>query len=51
MTTTHSYTYEALDHTGAIVKGKIESETPDAAAKSLAAQRLVPSRSRVSAPA
>ena len=42
MPTMNSYTYEALDHTGAIVKGKIESETPDAAAKSLAAQRLVP---------
>ena len=42
MPTMNSYTYEALDPTGAIVKGKIESETPDAAAKSLAAQRMVP---------
>jgi type IV pilus assembly protein PilC len=36
------YTYEAIDVTGAVVKGKIESESPDAAAKSLASQRLVP---------
>ena len=37
-----SFTYEALDQSGAIVKGKIESESVDAAAKSLSGQRMVP---------
>ena len=42
MTATKTFTYEAIDSTGAVVKGKIESESSDAAAKSLANQRLVP---------
>ena len=29
-----TFTYEALDHTGAVVKGKIESDSPDGAARS-----------------
>jgi type IV pilus assembly protein PilC len=42
MTATKTFTYEAIDSTGAVVKGKIESESSDSAAKSLANQRLVP---------
>ncbi|HEV7206664.1 MAG TPA: type II secretion system F family protein [Jatrophihabitans sp.] len=38
----NTYSYEAVDHTGALVKGKIESDSADTAAKSLANQRLVP---------
>ena len=37
-----TFTYEALDASGAIVKGKIESDSADAAAKSLSGQRMVP---------
>jgi type IV pilus assembly protein PilC len=37
-----TFTYEALDATGAIVKGKIESDSPDGAARSLSNQRLIP---------
>lgn len=37
-----TFTYEALDQTGALVKGKIESDSPDGAARTLANQRLVP---------
>jgi type IV pilus assembly protein PilC len=37
-----TFTYEALDATGTIVKGKIESDSADAAASTLANQRLVP---------
>jgi type IV pilus assembly protein PilC len=40
--TTKTFTYEAVDAAGALVKGKIESDSPDAAAKTLAAQRLIP---------
>ncbi|MGH8861891.1 MAG: type II secretion system F family protein, partial [Jatrophihabitantaceae bacterium] len=40
--TTKTYNYEAIDAAGVVVKGKIESDSPDAAAKSLANQRLVP---------
>ena len=42
MTALKTFTYEALDHTGSLIKGKIESESADAAAKSLSGQRLVP---------
>jgi type IV pilus assembly protein PilC len=37
-----TFTYEAIDASGAVVKGKVESDSPDAAAKILANQRLVP---------
>jgi type IV pilus assembly protein PilC len=37
-----TFNYEAIDASGAVVKGKIESDSPDAAAKSLANQRLIP---------
>jgi len=39
---TRTYAYEAIDASGAIVKGKIDSDSADAAAKSLANQRMVP---------
>jgi type IV pilus assembly protein PilC len=39
---TKTFTYEALDASGTLVKGKIESESQDAAATLLAGQRLVP---------
>ncbi len=39
---TKTYTYEAIDASGAVVKGKIESDSPDGAARSLANQRLIP---------
>lgn len=42
MPATKSFTYEAIDGTGAIVKGKIDSETSDGAAQALANQRLIP---------
>jgi type IV pilus assembly protein PilC len=42
MTAIKTFTYEALDATGAIVSGKIESESADTAAKALTHQRLVP---------
>jgi type IV pilus assembly protein PilC len=41
-TSTRTYTYEALDAGGAVVKGKVEAETPDLAARALVNQRLVP---------
>lgn len=37
-----TFTYEALDSTGALLKGKIESENADAAARTLSDQRLIP---------
>jgi type IV pilus assembly protein PilC len=37
-----TFTYEALDAAGTVVKGKIESDSPDAAAKALSNQRLIP---------
>ena len=37
-----TFTYEALDASGTIVKGKIESDSPDGAARSLSNQRMVP---------
>ena len=42
MPATKSFTYEAIDGTGAIVKGKIDSESSDGAAQALANQRLIP---------
>ena len=39
---TKTFTYEAIDATGAIIKGKIEADSPDGAANSLANQRLIP---------
>jgi type IV pilus assembly protein PilC len=39
---TKTFSYEALDASGALVKGKIDSESSDAAATALANQRLVP---------
>jgi type IV pilus assembly protein PilC len=39
---TTTFSYEALDASGVLVKGKIDSESSDAAASSLANQRLVP---------
>jgi type IV pilus assembly protein PilC len=39
---TTTFSYEALDASGALVKGKIDSESSDAAATALANQRLVP---------
>jgi type IV pilus assembly protein PilC len=40
--TAKTFTYEAIDATGVLVKGKIESDSPDGAAKSLANQKLIP---------
>ncbi|WP_375497158.1 type II secretion system F family protein [uncultured Jatrophihabitans sp.] len=37
-----TFSYEALDQSGSVVKGKIESESVDAAAKALSGQRMVP---------
>jgi type IV pilus assembly protein PilC len=37
-----TFSYEAIDATGTTIKGKIESESAEAAASSLAEQRLVP---------
>jgi len=42
MTAVKTFTYEAMDPNGVIVKGKIDSETSDGAAQSLANQRLIP---------
>lgn len=42
MPATKTFTYEAIDPSGAVVKGKIESDSADAAAKSLVGQRLTP---------
>src|SRR5579875_767207 len=42
MTAMKTFSYEALDKAGAIVKGKIESDSADSAAKSLTSQQLVP---------
>jgi type IV pilus assembly protein PilC len=42
VTALKTFSYEALDHSGSLVKGKIESESADAAAKALSSQRLVP---------
>jgi type IV pilus assembly protein PilC len=39
---TKTFTYEAIDGAGALVNGKIDSESADAAANSLAGQRLIP---------
>ena len=39
---TKTFTYEAIDAAGALIKGKIESDSPDGAANSLANQRLIP---------
>lgn len=39
---TKTFSYEALDATGALLKGKIDSESATAAANALADQRLVP---------
>ena len=37
-----TYSYEALDSSGALLKGKIESDNADAAARTLTEQRLIP---------
>jgi type IV pilus assembly protein PilC len=42
MPITKTFSYEAIDATGATLKGTIESDSADAAVKSLAAQHLVP---------
>lgn len=42
MTTMKTFTYEALDSTGAMQKGTIDSDSADAAASSLVTQKLVP---------
>jgi type IV pilus assembly protein PilC len=42
MPMTKTFSYEAIDATGATLKGTIESESADAAANSLASQHLVP---------
>ena len=42
MASTKTFTYEALDATGTLLKGKIESESADAVAISLTGQKLVP---------
>jgi type IV pilus assembly protein PilC len=39
---TTTFTYEAVDAAGTLVKGKIEADSPDGAATSLANQRLIP---------
>jgi type IV pilus assembly protein PilC len=39
---TKTFKYEAIDSTGGLVKGKIESDSPAGAASSLAGQRLTP---------
>ena len=39
---TKTFVYEALDSSGVLQKGKIESDSADAAANQLAEQRLVP---------
>ena len=42
MTAVKTFTYEALNASGDIVKGKVESDNPDAAARLLTGQQLVP---------
>ncbi|MDQ2749893.1 MAG: type II secretion system F family protein [Pseudonocardiales bacterium] len=42
MTNTKTFSYEALDAAGTTLKGTIDSESAEAAANSLAGQRLVP---------
>jgi type IV pilus assembly protein PilC len=42
MPATKTFTYEAVDTSGALVKGKVEADSPDSAAKVLSNQRLVP---------
>jgi type IV pilus assembly protein PilC len=42
MTTMRTFTYEALDSTGTVKKGTIDSDSADAAASSLVTQKLVP---------
>jgi type IV pilus assembly protein PilC len=39
---TKTYVYEAIDVSGALLKGTIESDSPEAAANSLSEQKLVP---------
>jgi type IV pilus assembly protein PilC len=39
---TKTFTYEAIDASGTLVKGEIEAESPDAAAHSLTNQRFIP---------
>ncbi|UQX89550.1 type II secretion system F family protein [Jatrophihabitans telluris] len=39
---TKTFSYEAMDRSGTMLKGKIESETAEAAAQSLTAQKLIP---------
>ena len=42
MPATKTFTYEAVDSSGAIRKGRIESESADAAAAALSGQKLIP---------
>ena len=42
MPATRTFSYEAIDGTGAVVTGKVESETSDGAAQALVNQRLIP---------
>ena len=42
MAATKTFTYEAIDATGVIRKGSIDSENADAAAQALAGQKLIP---------
>ena len=39
---TKTFSYEVIDSTGALIKGKIDADTAEAAANSLADQKLVP---------
>jgi type IV pilus assembly protein PilC len=39
---TKSYTYEALDSNGALLKGTVDAESEEAVARSLSSQKLVP---------
>lgn len=39
---TTTFTYEAVDPAGAVVKGRLEADSPDSAASLLASQRLIP---------
>lgn len=41
-TMTKTYSYEAIDGAGAVVKGTITSDSPDAVVKALTSKRLVP---------
>lgn len=42
-----TYAYQAINESGAVIKGTIEAESPDAAASHLAGNNLIPSRIRL----